>query len=327
MELAESYVKRFAELRTDASPARWSASTRHRAPHKPLLLLAIMDLFAEGSITTNLIEIIPELGELFTLYWARVMPSDQHSNIALPFFHLRTDGFWHLLPKPGKEAFLAAVWQIRSVNQLRDSVLGARLDEELYTLLGIEHSRDLLRTVLIETYFALEAQPGLVKQGIVNIESFYYSQKLLEQARTRQTKERLDDEDSYEPSVRDQGFRRAVVTAYDHRCALCGIRMLTPDGHTVVDAAHIVPWSVRRNDDPRNGMALCRLCHWTFDEGLLSVSSSYEVITSPQLAADQNVPGHLLTLSDRGIIGPIEQPLWPDLNALSWHRQHVFRRR
>jgi putative restriction endonuclease len=327
MELAKSYVERFAELRTDASPARWAAATRHRAPHKPLLLLAVMDLFAEGSITTNLIELTPELGELFTLYWARVMPPDQHGNLALPFFHLRSDGFWHLLPQPDKEAFLTAARQIRSVNQLRDVVLGARLDEELYTLLGIEESRDLLRTVLIETYFALEVQPGLVKQGVINIESFYYSQKLLELARTKQTKERLEDEDGYEPSARDQGFRRAVVIAYDHRCALCGIRMLTPDGHTVVDAAHIVPWSISRNDDPRNGMALCRLCHWTFDEGLIGVSSSYVVITSPQLAIGQNVPGHLLTLSDRGIIGPVEQPLWPDLDALSWHHRHVFRTR
>jgi putative restriction endonuclease len=166
-----------------------------------------------------------------------------------------------------------------------------------------------------------------VKQGIINIESFYYSQKLLEQARTRQTKERLEDQDSYDPSARDQGFRRAVVTAYDHRCALCGIRMLTPDGHTVVDAAHIVPWSISHIDDPRNGMALCRLCHWTFDEGLVGVSASYFVITSSQLSAGHNVPGHLLTLDGRGIIGPAEQPLWPDLDALSWHRQQVFRAR
>jgi len=30
----------------------------------------------------------------------------------------------------------------------------------------------------------------------------------------------------------------------------------------------IVPWGLTHNDDPRNGMALCRLCYWTFDEGL-----------------------------------------------------------
>ena len=76
-----------------------------------------------------------------------------------------------------------------------------------------------------------------------------------------------------------------------------------------------------------NGMALCRLCHLTFDEGLLGVSSRYMVIASPRLAANNNVPGHLLTLDDRGIIGPGERLLWSGLDALSWHRQNVLQSR
>jgi len=325
--MLDRYSKALSKLRTDASPARWSAATSHRAPHKPLLLLAVMDLFAQGTITSNLIELTSDLGELFTLYWSRVMPPDQRGNLALPFFHLKSDGFWHLIPQPGKEAILVAAHQIRSINQLRDTILGAQLDDELYTLLCAEESRNLLRTVLIETYFAPEIQPALVEQGVINAEAFQYSRALLEKARIQQSKEGPAGEERYRSAARDQGFRRAVIIAYDHRCALCGIRMLTPDGHTAVDAAHIVPWSISHNDDPRNGMALCRLCHWTFDEGLIGVSSRYVVITSPQLAASHNVPGHLLTLTDRGIIGPAEQPLWPYLDALSWHRQHVFRKR
>ena len=286
-----------------------------------------MDLFAQGIIAANLIEPTTELGELFTLYWARVMPPDQRGNLALPFFHLRSDGFWHLVPQPDREAILVAIRQTRSVGQLRDVVLGARLDDDLYVLLCAEESRDLLRAVLIETYFASEVQPSLVEQGTINAEAFRYSQSLLEHARKQQIKEERAGEEVYRLAARDQGFRRAVVIAYDHRCAVCGIRMLTPDGHTVVDAAHIVPWSVSHDDDPRNGLALCRLCHWTFDEGLISVSWRYEVMTSPQLTTTRNVPGHLLTLAGRRIIGPAERPLWPDLDALSWHRQHVLRRR
>jgi putative restriction endonuclease len=325
--MLEKYIERFRKLHTDVSPTRWSATTRHRAPHKPLLLLAVIDLFAQGSITTSLVEFTSELGELFTLYWARVMPPDHRGNIALPFFHLKSDGFWHLVPRPGKGNFLVATRQIRSANQLRDTVLGARLDDELHTLLCTEKPRNLLRVALIETYFAPEVQSVLVEQGTINIKAFYYSQRLLEQARKRQIKEGLVEEEDYGAATRDQGFRRAIITAYNHRCALCGIRMLTPDGHTAVDAAHIIPWSISHNDDPRNGIALCRLCHWTFDEGLISVSPHYEVITSSQLAANHNVPGHLLTLSGRGIIGPAERPLWPDVDSLHWHRRHVFRSR
>jgi hypothetical protein len=132
---------------------------------------------------------------------------------------------------------------------------------------------------------------------------------------------------AYEAPARDQGFRRVVNRIYDHRCALCGIRMRTPEGHTVVDAAHIVPWSVSQNDDPRNGLALCRLCHWTFDEGLLGISVQYTVQASPRLRAEQNLPAHLAALDGRGMITPAERDYWPAAESLAWHLGEVFRRR
>jgi len=108
---------------------------------------------------------------------------------------------------------------------------------------------------------------------------------------------------------------------HDHRCALCGVRIVTPDGHTVVDAAHIVRWSKTQNDDIRNGMALCKLCHWAFDEGMMGVSDSYNVITSLQIAADPNAPGFLQTLSGRAIIPPAVQDHWPAREYLAEHRK------
>jgi hypothetical protein len=60
--------------------------------------------------------------------------------------------------------------------------------------------------------------------------------------------------------------------------------------------------------------------------GLLSVSTRYLVLLSSELRISQNVPGHLLTLEGRPIIGPAEQVLWPRVAALDWHRQNVFRR-
>jgi putative restriction endonuclease len=68
------------------------------------------------------------------------------------------------------------------------------------------------------------------------------------------------------------------------------------DSHTAVDAAHIIPWSVSHDDGIRNGMALCKLCHWTFDKGLIGVSASYTVLLSPELTAGYNLLGHLITL-------------------------------
>src|SRR5215813_6543331 len=144
MKKLESYLERFAKRRSDSSRSRWPATTYYRAPHKPVLLLAVIDLIAEGTVSANLIEITPDLGELFTLYWSRVMPPDQRGNLALPFFHLKSDGFWHLMPQHGKKAVVEGIAQIRSVNQLRELVIGAKLDEELYQLLRDEKSREQL---------------------------------------------------------------------------------------------------------------------------------------------------------------------------------------
>ncbi len=334
--MLKKYLTRFTKLRPDHNRTRWPATTRHQAPHKPLLLLSVMDQFARGQIRSNLIEITSDLGELFSSYWDRVMQPEQRSTMALPFFHLskEKDAFWHLMPRPGKKDFLAEAYRNPavahtfrfSVNKLNDTILGARLDEELYALLIAEDTRDVLREVLVKTYFEPGVQSILLEQGAINIYSFRYSQALLTQAQAKGVKKKPKGSDDYPAAVRDQGFRRAVVTAYDHRCAMCGIRILTLEGHTVVAAAHIIPWSISHNDNPRNGMALCRVCHWCFDEGLVGISRQYALILSAQITVNRNIPGYILKLSSRDIVGPDEESFWPDLEALNWHRQHVFRK-
>ena len=72
-----NYLKSFSTLRSDTIRFRWAAATKFRAPHKPLLLLAVIDLIAQGIIKTNFIEFKPDLGELFTIYWSRVIPPGQ----------------------------------------------------------------------------------------------------------------------------------------------------------------------------------------------------------------------------------------------------------
>jgi len=315
------YIRQFSTLRTDRS-ANWTSATQGQAPHKPFLLLSVLDLFAEGRILTNLIEITPELGELFADYWDIVLPN-RRGDLALPFFHMRSSIFWQLVPQPGQEGALAAANRGYSLGQLQRMLLGAKLDDDLFSLLQFQESRDALRTTLIQTYFAPEFHMTLFEQGKLNLQAYLYSQKLVEQAR-QAAKEKPTGDQEYKPNVRDQGFRKAVVRIYEHRCAFCGVRMLTSAGHTAVEAAHIIPWRISQNDNVHNGMALCRLCHWTFDEGMVGVSTKYQVLLSKELRVTKNLPGHLLTVENRQILGPVEDNLWPDLDALKWHRKHVF---
>ena len=318
----DDYARRFARLRTNRNRKVWSEVTAHQAPHKPILLLCVLDLFDSGEISSNLVGISDDLFELFAVYWGRVLPFNRPGNLVLPFFHLQGDGFWHLLPRYEGTTLSS---QITSLTRLREETFGARMDEDLYDLFESKENRDRLRGVLIETYFSPEIRPLVVEQSITNRGAFLYSEGLLNNPEDSRVEETLFVEKTYLPAVRDQGFRRAVVTAYSHRCALCGIRVRTLDGHTAVTAAHIRPWSETHDDRPANGMALCRMCHWTFDEGLLGVSQEYEVIASRQLVVSNNLPGYLTNLEGRGIVGPARELFWPDTESLRWHHEHVFR--
>ncbi|PKN64416.1 MAG: hypothetical protein CVU57_15215 [Deltaproteobacteria bacterium HGW-Deltaproteobacteria-15] len=80
-----------------------------------------------------------------------------------------------------------------------------------------------------------------------------------------------------------------------------------------------------RVDLPTNGLALCRLCHWSFDEGLMGVGQQYEVLVSRRVRTDQNMPGHMLAFAGRTIVRPDEQPFWPAQDNLSDHRRRIFK--
>jgi putative restriction endonuclease len=279
-----------------------------------------MDLIAQGALTQNFIEPSFELLDTFNLYFANIMPPGSKGNMAYPFPRLKTDGFWHLVPNPGYENQINI--DFSSMTKLREVCAGAKLDDELFQLMSGLETREQLRAVLIQTYFAPEIQLLVAEQGIINIEAYEYGKQLIEEGREKLTY--TTEEDQKKEKVRDQGFRKAIVTLYEHRCALCGIRMLTPDGHTVVEAAHIIPWKESFDDHPTNGMCLCRLCHWSFDEGLMSVGKKYGVLVSSRVRMDRNMPGHMLTLTDRQIFRPSDTIYCPGQDNLRWHRKNIY---
>jgi putative restriction endonuclease len=306
-----------------APGAAWTPDTKRKAPHKPILLLAVLDLVHRGAITTPFIEVtggLVELNELFNLYWRLIVPLGQTSSIAFPFSRLDREPFWELIPQPGKTITAAIINNTASVSYLRKHALGAKLDDNLFQIMQTGKGREALREALLQSCFSAKAQALLREQSVINRDAFDYSRILEEKAHLPLVKEIVETAE-YRSAVRDQGFRRIVVSSYDHRCALCGIRIVTPDGHTLVEAAHIIPWSKSQNDDIRNGMALCRTCHWGFDEGMLGVSDNYTVITSRSIGTDPNFPGLLLTLSGRGFIPPANRDFWPAQEYLADHRR------
>lgn len=136
-----------------------------------------------------------------------------------------------------------------------------------------------------------------------------------------------------ETALRRRGFRQAVIEVYDFRCAVCGLKINSPDSLCwEVEAAHIVPHSSLGRDDLLNGIALCRFHHWAFDVGWFSLMDNYHMCVSSKLfdlpsgfwrGGDHELI-RSLTNSHSGIKLPSRREIYPHVSSLRWHRQFVF---
>lgn len=76
-------------------------------------------------------------------------------------------------------------------------------------------------------------------------------------------------------AYRDAKFRPAVLRAYSYRCAVCQCAL------KLVEAAHIIPVAFPHStDDITNGLALCRIHHGAYDNGLLGIQSNYQIVVN-----------------------------------------------
>lgn len=82
--------------------------------------------------------------------------------------------------------------------------------------------------------------------------------------------------------ARDAAFTESVRDAYDERCAICGSNRVSPAGNPEVEAAHIYPKRMNGRDHVQNGISLCKLHHWTFDSGWISLSDDYEILVKDE---------------------------------------------
>ena len=55
-----------------------------------------------------------------------------------------------------------------------------------------------------------------------------------------------------------------------------------------MESSHIFPKEKDGSDDLRNGISLCKLHHWAFDEGLMSVTDDFNVIIGDWIKGDEN---------------------------------------
>src|SRR5215211_3924977 len=92
----EYWLAKLANLRVDRARG-------DPAPHKPLLLLVVLELAEQGLLPSDLLPLSPELAFRFFSFWNIVAHRrNQRPDIRLPFHHLQSDGFWSACGEDGE---------------------------------------------------------------------------------------------------------------------------------------------------------------------------------------------------------------------------------
>ncbi|ATW87019.1 HNH endonuclease [Halohasta litchfieldiae] len=131
-----------------------------------------------------------------------------------------------------------------------------------------------------------------------------------------------EDEELYTVSrrrARDSAFARLVREAYDSQCVFCGSQRETPKGNPETEAAHIYPKKEGGSDDVRNGISLCKLHHWAFDTGWLSISDEYKILVKEE--PERNGYDEFKELGENKMRLPNEDAVKPHPMFLAEHRQ------
>lgn len=104
-------------------------------PHKSIAILAVIDGICSGIFSENKIYFDSDFKKLFSKYFVKYSRAQDRDRPLAPFFHLRSSGFWHLMPIRGQEETLARVATVGSPRDLFKIVDHAYIDDKLFILL------------------------------------------------------------------------------------------------------------------------------------------------------------------------------------------------
>jgi len=284
----------------------------HVKPHKICMLLAMLDLANSGGLKSNKIYYEPPLLERYLSYFYSTKSKNDFPNPHYPFVYLTGKlkngelSFWHL--KRTDETIRP---QGRKEDKyIKENVGYAYLDEDLFELIQQPKNIKLLENVLSNFWFdrTNEDLNSIVEKN--NQISQY--EKEIRQGDTAKSKSNTSD------FIRSPAFRKVIIEIYDYRCAATGSRIILPSGEALVEAAHIHPFSVAGDDDPRNGLALTPNMHWAMDKNIISPGPDKKWHVSKSI--DHRIPDLQIFTGLEGLplILPKESTYEPKIESLEW---------
>lgn len=156
------YLYHFAHLHTAKLKGK-------PAPHKAVLLLAVMSLIECGSISTPEIELTDELVDEFKRIWTEKLPATCpfSCDISKPYFHMQHEPFWRLIEHDENYWMVAEELGLYAeekktmakgytISAMREKFRCAKIDGELYNIIRCADNRRELENLLISKYLTYE---------------------------------------------------------------------------------------------------------------------------------------------------------------------------
>jgi len=298
---ADKTAKHWLGKLTKLNPASGRGECSGKAPHKPLLLLCLLDMAEAGELSTRAFIRSPGLVLRFRSYGSLVTDRwPTRLDMRLPFYHLSTQGFWDALDAEMRPAGSP------------DACVVCELHSEFFDLLADSGFRLKARIVLTTKFFNPTEQIALLESLGIEGSS---------PARSNSARVMEEAEEAAKRKGRCARFAVRVCSEYRYTCALTGYRCVTGDGATIVDAAHIEQWAATQNDDPTNGLSLSKNAHWMFDNGIWSADDQLRIVVNARAFTEQGPEVfRLASFTGRHLQFDPSSKLRPSAECLRRHR-------
>ena len=142
-----SYVEIFRNLSTGVQNGK-------KLPHKAVLLLSILTLVENVTITENKIHLDKIIANTFASTWGEYLHNTKTPSVWIPFWYMKSEPFWHFKALADENILqnLLCFAGHPSVGQMRNVIKYAYVDEQLFSLMQDREESSKLTKALTETY-------------------------------------------------------------------------------------------------------------------------------------------------------------------------------
>ncbi len=285
-----------------------------KAPHKPLLILAILDWIEFLKLKENSIPINSGLFDRFEYFWNELHGTKGTKSIKYPIFYLKNDRIgWHVIVNG------ELLNTYKGKRYLEKQLATGHFSEEVWQFLENPEHRDLVRLAIMETYFPEKKSVIFPENKPYSLDS--YEDEFFE---NRQSAYRIKMV-KQAGFVRTEYFRIRLLGIYRNTCAMTQIH-IDPPGR-ILQACHIERHAKSGINSARNGIVLSANMHAAFDQWYVSIDKDYKVIVNEKLFEESSGKYNLIHLQGKPLYLPSDEKYWPAQKHLEEHRQEFFNKR